>query len=1066
MRRVVCIALVAAAALLPQRVAAQFVTVTLDSLYPRAGQRVLDLNPGTRAVDFAACVRYSYTPGGTPVGSVRRDTISADLRATLQPQQPAVFATRFGIPDSSSSTFCGPFDLTSGGGAAIIGTVRKGTYDFQVQTSVHWLGGQYPTGFFAGANGSYESPVYFWPSPAELQIRGDSIRADDQAHALVVEHDLGPGQRIFVRTFGKLRVGEAFVPVAGTDTTRFTDVSDSVRWNFASNFAAIYRYDVRSDTVPDLARGSDRAFVVAGSIAPTTTIEFPFPAGQGVTPAFFTATGRALPGMTVRLGASSSCSSTTPPQPVAADSTWSLPAIACPFGGNHGISIIGRDLDGLEDTASVAIVAAANQPPNAFITSPAVAEPGVGIDTVIANPGEQLNFTANASDPEGAPLSVLWDFGDQTSSSELEPGLRTLPPGTRIVTFTATDNFGESAADTVVVIVREPPVIRFTTPVDGSSQRLRFTVSGVATPGGRVTITQCVGCSAFGDTTTAAGDSTWTFPDVRFSQTGPNNFITAEVLSVDDLTASATVSFTILPNQSPVATITAPVGDTVTVAAGDSLFFAGNGTDADGVVVESRWLTADTLPPVPGDTLGFLVFPDTGLVVVSFIVTDDIGDEGVDEVVVRVRRAPFLAITAPTDGANVPPRVTIAGRASPGDTVRLAGCTACDGVGRVTAASPADSTWTFPDVIFAQPGQATLTVRAITDEGIAVERTIAINVLANQLPVAVITAPASDTSVAPGESVTFRGTATDADGSIASVAWDFGNGDSAAVLEPPAVTFAAVGTYTVTFRATDDLGAVSATDSLTVTVREPPVVRILAPASGATIGAVVDLVGRATPGATVRLTECTDCSVLDSSVVAAADSAFTLAGVTFTSEGQVFVTLEATDAFGLRGETTTSFIVSANVAPTVTIIQPATPPVIAVGDSVRFVATATDPEGGAVTIRWIFTPADTVFGADAGFRRYELAGVYLATVRATDSFGAFAEASVTITVGGRGPNVDITTPGSAERVDGHDVVFVMRAMRTQDLRADVNGDGVVDAADLALVRAAFGARITPTVRTP
>jgi hypothetical protein len=41
-------------------------------------------------------------------------------------------------------------------------------------------------------------------------------------------------------------------------------------------------------------------------------------------------------------------------------------------------------------------------------------------------------------------------------------------------------------------------------------------------------------------------------------------------------------------------------------------------------------------------------------------------------------------------------------------------------------------------------------------------------------------------------------------------------------------------------------------------------------------------------------------------------------------------------------------------------------------------------------------------------------------------------------------------------VDGHDVMFVLRATRTQDMRADVNLDGRVDDTDVQLVLAALG----------
>jgi hypothetical protein len=52
--------------------------------------------------------------------------------------------------------------------------------------------------------------------------------------------------------------------------------------------------------------------------------------------------------------------------------------------------------------------------------------------------------------------------------------------------------------------------------------------------------------------------------------------------------------------------------------------------------------------------------------------------------------------------------------------------------------------------------------------------------------------------------------------------------------------------------------------------------------------------------------------------------------------------------------------------------------------------------------------------------------------------------------------VDRTSPGSADRVDGHDVIAVLRAVASQDPAADVNGDGRVDQADVQAVLDALG----------
>lgn len=59
---------------------------------------------------------------------------------------------------------------------------------------------------------------------------------------------------------------------------------------------------------------------------------------------------------------------------------------------------------------------------------------------------------SSSSDPEGADLTYLWQFGDGSQSSQISPS-HLFVEGVYTVTLTVTDNFGQTDSDTLVVVV-------------------------------------------------------------------------------------------------------------------------------------------------------------------------------------------------------------------------------------------------------------------------------------------------------------------------------------------------------------------------------------------------------------------------------------------------------------------------------------------------------------------------------------------------------------------------------------------------------------------------------------
>jgi len=79
--------------------------------------------------------------------------------------------------------------------------------------------------------------------------------------------------------------------------------------------------------------------------------------------------------------------------------------------------------------------AAVNQPPNGVITAPAA--------NLSITAGQAVSFTGTVSDPNGDTVTVLWSFGDGSTSTLLAPGNHTFATaGTYTVTLTATDSQG------------------------------------------------------------------------------------------------------------------------------------------------------------------------------------------------------------------------------------------------------------------------------------------------------------------------------------------------------------------------------------------------------------------------------------------------------------------------------------------------------------------------------------------------------------------------------------------------------------------------------------------------
>ena len=266
----------------------------------------------------------------------------------------------------------------------------------------------------------------------------------------------------------------------------------------------------------------------------------------------------------------------------------------------------------------------ANRPPVGTITAPAA--------NVTIQAGDSVSFSGTATDPDGDAVTVLWDFGDGTTSSALSPGSHTYPAaGTFTVRFTATDSHGLADPNPPTrVITVQPAVVNL--PPNGT----------IVTPAGNVSITAGQSVSFSGTATDPNGDAVtvlWNFGDGTTSTLlapGAHTYATAGTFTVtftatdsgglsDPTPDTRTITVTpVAANLPPTATITAPAGN-VSISAGQSVSFAGTASDPNpGDTVTVLWTFGDGATST-ALTPGNRTFLYAGVYTVTLTATDSKG---------------------------------------------------------------------------------------------------------------------------------------------------------------------------------------------------------------------------------------------------------------------------------------------------------------------------------------------------------------------------------------------------------------------------------------------------------
>lgn len=456
------------------------------------------------------------------------------------------------------------------------------------------------------------------------------------------------------------------------------------------------------------------------------------------------------------------------------------------------------------------------------------------------------------------------------------------------------------------------------------------------------------------------GDSSW----------AGSNFFTGRIDEValysTELTAQSVQTHYVkgggqLPNTPPTASFTSTLsGRTVTTDAAAS-------SDADGTVVGYAWDFGDG--SVASGPQAVHTYTSAGSHVITLTVTDDRGATGtVTQTVVVGNASPVASFTSSVVKLAV--NFDATGSKDPDGTVASYAWLFGDGT---------TGTGVKPSHTYAAAGSYTVTLTVTDNDGASAGASSSVAPVANIAPVAAFTAAVSKHMVSLDAS-----SSSDADGTLASYAWDFGDGTTGAG-NVTSHTYTAAGSFVITLTVTDNDGATGSANRTVVSSDNQPPVAVFSTSVNKLVVSV-DATGSSDPDGTIA-----------SYAWDFGDGA-TAAGITAThtyaAAGPFIVTLTVTDNDGATGQVTHTVTVVANQAPSAAFTQTAANLVVGFDGS-----SSADPDGSIASYAWTFGDGTTGTGIKPS-HTYGAPGTFQVTLVVTDNQGATGSTTTSVTVTG------------------------------------------------------------------
>ena len=678
------------------------------------------------------------------------------------------------------------------------------------------------------------------------------------------------------------------------------------------------------------------------------------------------------------------------------------------------------------DMMQVTVNATANVPPVA----------NAGVNQSITLPVNSVSLSGSGTDADGTIVGYSWTkisgSGSYTitSATSAATSVTGLTQGVYQFQLKVTDDSGATSTDVVQVTVNAavniPPVANA-----GTDQTITLPVSSISLTGSGTDADGTIASYAWTKISGPASSVIASASSASTNVTGLTEGVYQFQLKVTD-NNGATTTDVMQVTVNPAADIppVANAGTNQSIALPtNTVTLTGSGTDADGTVVSYVWTkvsgpasytiasASSVITNVTGLTLGVYQF--------QLQITDNNGVIGISIIQVTVNAAPNVP---PVANAGADQTITL-----PTNTVNLAG------IGTDADGTVATYRWTKisgPSAyIITNGSSATTGITAltqgvyqfelkVTDNSGAIGTDvvqITVKALPNVPPV--VNAGADQTITLPTNTVTLLGSATDADGTIASYIWTKISGPSSYTIQKitsasTSVTGLTAGVYKFELRASDNSGAITR-DTMQVTVNPAPNVPPVAKAGPDRVITLpvntTALSGSGTDAdGTVVSYVWSQISGPSSSSIVNASSPVT--DVSDLVQGVYKYQLKVTDNLGATSVDTMQVTVNkANIIPVAnagadqTITLPT--------DSVKLTGSGIDSDGFIEVYSWneISGPSGSIVNANDSVTLVNnlTGGTYQFELTVTDNQGGVGKDTITIVVAEPRLNLDPPTTNSA-----------------------------------------------------